>query len=117
MTNQQLFDTVATHLLTQRTRSIATKNGRPTRCAYRGRKNTRCAIGCLIPDDRYDAAFEGFAVKKPEIRKAAGLRSAQLPLAEELQQIHDMVDPPFWRLHLHLVARERRLLLAVLDTQ
>ena len=117
MTNQQLFDTVATHLLTQRTRSIATKNG-VTRCAYRGRKGTRCAIGCLIPDDRYDATFEGFAVKKPEIRKAAGLRSAQLPLAEELQQIHDMIiHPSLWRGALRIVARERRLSMSVLDKE
>lgn len=116
MTNQQLFDTVATHLLTQRTRSIATKNG-VTRCAYRGRKGTRCAIGCLIPDDRYDAAFEGFAVSKPEILKAAGLRSAQQFLVVELQQIHDMISPSLWRGALRIAAREFRLSPSVLDKE
>jgi hypothetical protein len=27
-------------------------------CAYRGLNGTKCAVGYLIPDDRYDAAFE-----------------------------------------------------------
>lgn len=27
-------------------------------CAYRGLNGTKCAVGHLIPDDRYDAAFE-----------------------------------------------------------
>jgi hypothetical protein len=116
MTNQQLFDTVATHLLTQRRRSMTTQNG-TTRCAYRGRKDTRCAIGCLIPDDRYDAAFEGFAISKPAILKAAGLRSTQLPLAHELQEIHDMIHPSLWRGALRIVARERRLSPSVLDKE
>ncbi len=114
MTKQQLFDTVATHLLTQRTRSLATNTNR---CAYRGHRGTRCAIGCLIPDDRYDPAFEGLSVTKPDILKAAGLRSTQREFAEELQQIHDMIHPSRWRGALRIVAHERRLSTSVLDKE
>jgi hypothetical protein len=53
MDKQAIFDKVTTHLLEQ---------GRPAMnehgCAYRGEDGTKCAIGCLIPDDLYMPAFE-----------------------------------------------------------
>jgi hypothetical protein len=61
MTAQEIFDKVLAHLRTQ---------GEPAldylgTCAYRGRlnettgKSPMCAIGCLIPDDKYDPTMEG----------------------------------------------------------
>lgn len=101
MTPQQIFDKVAAHLIAQ---------GRPARdvfnsCKYRlptfdGRV-LMCAIGALIPDDKYDPAMEGLDVY--------GLLSSfgdvvpeyfhdQRPLLDALQQAHDdNADLGHWR--------------------
>jgi hypothetical protein len=49
MAEQEIFDRVAVHLLTQKVHSI---NG-IGECCYRGNNNTRCAVGCLIDDEEY----------------------------------------------------------------
>lgn len=57
MTPQEIFDTVANHLR---------KQGRPAmsegNCVYRGPDGTKCAIGCLIPDELYEEDMEGRGV-------------------------------------------------------
>ena len=55
MTHQEIFNKVVTHLFTQ---------GRPARdeeghCMYRGPNKTSCAVGCLIPDEKYKLCMEG----------------------------------------------------------
>lgn len=70
LTMQQVFDRVATHLLTQNAQSKGPytdySDGYWTEvdnaCAYRGANGMKCAVGCLIPDDEYDERFEGAAV-------------------------------------------------------
>lgn len=55
-TPQQIFDVVVTHLAQQKKRSMF--NGV---CKYRfeeGDHTLKCAIGCLIPDNEYDASIE-----------------------------------------------------------
>ena len=53
---QNVFEIVINHLYKQGKRSI-----RPgPQCAYRGASGTSCAVGCLIPDELYDPAAEGF---------------------------------------------------------
>ena len=49
---QEVFDRVARHLLTQRRKSMIERSAGPV-CAFRGVDGTKCAIGCLIPD-QYD---------------------------------------------------------------
>lgn len=56
MTNQEIFDKVATHLLSQGKRSALGGVG----CAYRGDGGLQCAIGCLIPDELYRYELEGW---------------------------------------------------------
>ena len=58
MTNQQIFNKVAKHLLKQGRRA-RDGNG----CAYRGENGTKCAVGCLIPDALYDDRLEGSSVR------------------------------------------------------
>ena len=53
MRKQQVFNTVAKHLLTQKKKSI--KDGT---CRYRYR-NLSCAVGCLIPKEEYSPKLEG----------------------------------------------------------
>lgn len=51
---QDVFETVARHLYTQ---------GKPaldnSQCLYRGPDGTKCAVGCLIPDEVYVPQMDG----------------------------------------------------------
>lgn len=84
MTDQELYSRVRAHLLTQRARSM---NGR--QCAYRGEDGRKCAIGCLIPDERYSLDLESWSSYETAVRAAAGITYAQLDLASALQELHD----------------------------
>ena len=53
-TLQEIFDKIATHLLTQNKKSYL--NG--WFCAYRGDNGLKCAAGILIPDDEYKPEME-----------------------------------------------------------
>lgn len=52
---QETFDTIYKHLLDQGGKSVDRDTGI---CMYRGPNGTKCAIGCLIPDDKYDPKWE-----------------------------------------------------------
>ena len=91
MTKQEIFDKVAKHLLTQGVRSVDGANGR---CMYRGTNGTKCAAGCLIPDDKYDNRFErkawsSIADKFPELIEHEHL-------IQQLQIVHDSCAPEQW---------------------
>jgi len=45
---------MARHLAAQRMRSMTLGN----RCCYRSPNGLKCAVGCLIPDDRYNPIFD-----------------------------------------------------------
>ena len=103
VTNQEAFDRVARHLLTQRARSMDSAG---MACAYRGANGLKCAIGCLIPDARYRPSFEERTVGEPEILAAAGLTASQERLAEALQRVHDIWEPDAWSHRLTRLAGE-----------
>ena len=98
MTYQEIFDKVATHLLTQNARSWAPSF--PYRaCAYRGIGGLKCAIGCLIPDERYSVELEGKAASSPLVMSAVGVPAADTDLGSflrYLQGIHDGADVRDW---------------------
>jgi len=98
MDKQEVFDKVATHLLTQMVRS-ADEDG----CLYRGPNGLKCAIGCLIPDDKYDSGMEGLAAVSILVDKALPIsipdEEAFNSWSEYLrvfQQIHDHFHPAYW---------------------
>ena len=96
MNKQQMFNRVADHLLAQNDRSL-NSNGD---CVYRGSHGRKCAIGCLIPDELYDPSIEGHGVDiiTAENHKiAAIIPDFALPLAGELQALHDNYTPEVWR--------------------
>lgn len=112
-TPQSLFDAVATHLLNQNAVSMhpdsddAPRIGLGNGCAYRGEGGRKCAIGALIPDDKYDPEFEGSDVHcSAEIREAAGIphKGLVLDLACRLQALHDNQPPCCWPALLHGIA-------------
>lgn len=89
------------HLTKQRARSVAVESflaiGQQ-RCKYRGANGRMCAVGCLIPDDKYDREMEGASVQIHNKFNATGKRKLlwdALPkdldpkLATAWQRYHD----------------------------
>jgi hypothetical protein len=56
-------------------------------CQYRGPKGSMCAIGFLIPDDKYKKSFERNAVE--DIAHKLDIDSEETSFLQELQYIHD----------------------------
>jgi hypothetical protein len=56
---QKTFDTIVDHLYKQGCASVNDDG----HCLYRGPNGTKCAIGCLIPDDIYTRGMENVRVE------------------------------------------------------
>lgn len=121
-TSQQIFNKVATHLLTQKKKSLKKKSLKKTRgadddaCLYRGPGGLKCAIGCLIPDSKYDECMENKIVKDillnyPELRPYLGANES---LLEDLQAIHDTDEVKEWFNQLKKTAKDHGLKTSVL---
>ena len=127
MERQEIFDTVATHLLTQNAKALAL--GTKTVCRYRGAGGYKCAVGCLIPDELYSDSIEGGGVSGwavQEVLVAANvitreetrgprLATDRLALLSELQIVHDTKFAENWKRALRGVADRFGLVAAVLD--
>ena len=108
MDNQELFDRVVRHLLTQGVRSTNEVDG-SFLCAYRNEDGLQCAIGCLIPPDLYDPEFEGLHVVSSSplgerLRTVTRLAYHNLALARSLQMVHDQIEPYQWSKKLRELA-------------
>lgn len=114
-TEQEVFDQVARHLLTQMETSIVGK-----KCLYRTKLDDgtilKCAAGCLIGDDEYTEEFD---------RKNSSwswlIYNNLVPtnncveLITTLQGLHDNFEPECWKARLHNVATEFNLNTEVLN--
>lgn len=108
MTDQEVFNRVALHLLQQNHRSADALGT----CSYRGEEGRRCAVGCLIPDDRYMASLEGLAVTAPKLQsllRGLGFGSHQLDLLQTLQSLHDFNPASTWKQRLMQTAEDYNL--------
>ena len=109
MTNQEVYDKVKAHLLTQNAKSIS-KDGD---CKYRMIRSTkRCAIGCLIPDNLYEKEMEGNAVHNllhdfPKVKEFFDGVSSNL--LDALQSVHDSELVKNWPRELEAVAKNYNL--------
>lgn len=137
MTKQEVFNTVARHLLKQG-KPAATKNSHY--CKYRvkvGGHVLKCAVGVLLPDKLYDEALEGASVKDGDLYgRAVDLHPDQrTPFREwyaetitpnrhliiALQALHDEaadVDNALshWKGGLWVIARNYRLDPKIVET-
>ena len=101
MNKQDVFNKVATHLLTQNSKSIA--HGECKECMYRGENNTSCAIGCLIKDEYYRAEFEQMTADSSYIINtliASGIEvesDGDEKFLMQLQVIHDKHIVENWK--------------------
>lgn len=88
---QDVFDQVATHLLTQMERCVDASGF----CKYRNERGYMCAAGCLIADDEYSSDLEGS--KWSDLQQRDVCTDIHADLIEELQHVHDTKDPDTWR--------------------
>ncbi len=102
MTNQEIFDKVAAHLLTQNARSYYEMS-----CRYRGPNGLRCAVGCLITDEAFKYELEGQSASntmvKNALKKSLGMTRMTVKtvgLLMRLQSIHDCNTPESWEQEL-----------------
>lgn len=110
MDRQEIFDTVAKHLLTQNARSTFQQNG-ATHCAYRGDNGRKCAAGCLIQDIHYNPELEGKSVIAFEVSEALGksIGDSDLWFLKDLQHIHDGFAAEKWREELRHFAKSHNV--------
>lgn len=111
--SQEVFDTVAKHLLTQKSKSVMDFHGIPS-CAYRGENGTKCAAGCLISDEEYNAAWEQSSWHV--LNMAGSVPTHHLLLIKHLQTVHDSMGVERWKSGLSNVAHMHYLDDTVLDS-
>jgi len=116
---QNLFDTVAKHLLTQKKQAfkmVPTTDGKTMvkKCLYRADDGSKCAVGCLIRDDLYTPSIEGSFWNKElhkllEASLGRTLDIADLNMLSDLQSAHDSLPPDAWPSELKNLAGKHGL--------
>lgn len=113
MNHQAVYGQVKKHLLTQGIKSVSAyvpDDDGSASCAYRGVNGTRCAIGCIIPDELYDPKMEGkraSAILREYVDLAEYLEiedDDDLFFLEGLQSIHDSECSGDWGVNLERFA-------------
>lgn len=119
MNDQEVFDRVAQHLLTQRCKSLDEYQ----ECCYRNPEGLRCAVGCLIEDDEYTSEMEGEVPREREkakymdpVTKWALRHGLNTALLRALQTVHDRYSVSNWSQHLVSVAKRFGLNQTVVDS-
>jgi hypothetical protein len=108
MTMKQIYTKVSKHLLKQGQRSEGPQVEHGNNCLYRTGEGLMCAVGCLIPDDKYYSYLEGLDVNQgmvlDTLRGVIGTRWSsswrKIDLLERLQFIHDQVPVENWSIRL-----------------
>lgn len=99
--DREIFEFVKNHLLTQN--AVSTYG---ITCQYRSRDGLKCAVGCLISDDAYNPCFEGVGVNDSVIHaledSGVVFHKHTLVLLENLQNLHDRIEPEQWADDLQL---------------
>lgn len=125
-TNQEVFDRVATHLLKQGRKALAppSRSFEAPKCMYRLECEDgtvlRCAVGCLIPDDRYEERIENKTFRSAEVNLRDFLEfeptDEQVRMLELLQmEVHDIAAPEDWPMQLRALAKEFGLSTVAMD--
>ena len=103
-TEQEVFDYVAHHLLTQNEKSQQKSEYSMRGCLYKTPANLACAAGCLIAGVEYKACMEGKSWEK--LVEGKIVPSSHKELIMDLQRVHDDCEVSNWRDHLSKVAKE-----------
>ncbi len=117
MTRQEIYNKVKAHLLTQNQQSMRTFEYGDG-CAYRSENGLSCAIGCLIPDDLYNAGIEGSDVHglldnydgEFDFLRPTDHVESSCCFLEYLQNIHDKYPVEEWEQRLTKFAKTYKLI-------
>lgn len=105
---QSIFNKVVNHLRTQGCKAV---DG--TYCRYRIKKtNLKCAIGCLIPNDKYKPSMEGESIDSKLIANALRMKnslSRKNEFLQNLQYIHDFSPIKNWELEFINFTKQYKL--------
>lgn len=118
---QEMYNRVKYHLLTQNQKATVSKYN--ATCAYRTETGLKCAIGALIPEDKYLPGMERLGsvrcndlVKKVLIEEfdLSGLseddQAVFMGRASRLQSIHDGLACETWPSSLYQFTTENKLI-------
>lgn len=103
-TEQEVFDQVTHHLLTQNQRS--TDHLSPL---YRNSDGLKCAAGCLIADDEYSPEIENKSWGVVVNSYFPNLIDVHTDLIIDLQKLHDLFEPNSWQRELKKIANHYKL--------
>ena len=114
MKKKQVFKTVATHLLTQNSKSVeaslSDSQAWKGNCQYQNNNGKQCAIGVLIDSKNYKPDLEGKATDALEVIQAVeksldtNITKSDRDLLCKLQDIHDYSTVDSWREELQGLA-------------
>jgi hypothetical protein len=90
-TEQQVFDQVARHLLTQNKKSLDVCTHS---CVYSDGSGLMCAAGCLMSDEEYSPDMEGFGWLS--LVNEGKVSENHDHMIRTLQSIHDSHEPVDW---------------------
>lgn len=94
LTNQEIFDKVAKHLITQSAKSI---NHPDWFCRYRADNGLKCAVGCLIKDEDYRSDIEGQSICQISKVFTNIDIDESIELLRSLQHCHDSFYVTNWK--------------------
>lgn len=106
---QELFDRISKHLLNQNERSIEHISGV---CRYRGDNGLKCAVGAIIPDEKYSGHIEGVIVYSEYIISCLPVRyrgKSSIDFLAKLQKLHDQLPVDLWKQRLEEIAKDENL--------
>ena len=117
--NVEVVEYVRDFLLNQGKKSMSMPNSNDdTKCAYRGVKDLKCAIGCLIDNKFYNPYFEGNRVVDANmnvnkeiveaLQKSIPNWEIDLILLDKLQTIHDRLPIDAWMNNFEILIRQEK---------
>ena len=99
-TEQEIFDQVAAHLLTQRQKSQISSGD----CAYLAPNGLKCAAGCLIGEEEYNPGFETWGWHSLAERDLVPRKHRWF--IRFLQTLHDSCLVETWEVELAVFAKK-----------
>lgn len=109
-TIREVSEKIRDHLTQQKARAVSDASGGS--CMYLDPRGNKCAVGCLIPEDQYDGAFEGSAIGiwgRPNVDRLRKLLSEHygldftkgngLKVLTDWQRYHDSEGYATWIKH------------------
>lgn len=90
MNKQELFDKAVGGVIKQGAPSIRLSGQPGPICCYRNGEGLKCAIGQIIPDDKYETRFDTEGLATSEVLNAIGIKSDDdQEFLIDLQECHD----------------------------